>query len=383
MERLRAAPWWLRGALAAVAAALTAAAALAWLPAPFVWIGFAWFGIGTAAAWLSPSSGLPWFYLGIAFLVLGLLEANAHRKPSMRFDRGYDESYTAADPDLGYAPAAPGPVHTTKYIGDQPIYEVTYTLDDDLLRVAPPASGPDAACVLFFGGSFTYGEGVGDHETLPWRVGERTGARVYNFGFHGYGPHQMLAAIESGRVERTVACRPTVAIYQAIIDHVNRAVGIAHWDRHGPRYMLDASGRAVRNGNFDDDRSALERLLWAVGQKSLIVKRVSQRRRAVTAADVALFHAIVDEARRALQQRFPGIAFHAILWDQSGAPDASFWRGLEERGIPVHLMSRIMPQRVEGDPRFVVGPLDDHPNAAVYDAIADYVVRHILPAPGP
>jgi hypothetical protein len=101
----------------------------------------------------------------------------------------------------------------------------------------------------------TFGEGVQDDETLPWHVGSLTGGRyaTRNLSYHGWGPHQMLAALQSGRAERAARCEVTQVIYMAYYSHALRVAGRIPWDRHGPRYVLDDSGHAVRAGYFSDD----------------------------------------------------------------------------------------------------------------------------------
>jgi len=383
-NRLRELPFPIRLAATIVALAVTAVFCLALLPAPWVWIGFSWFVISWAASWLSPNRSATWFSLGIAFLVIGLFEANAQLKPDFHYEPDRRGSYAGSDDRFGYAPKLTGRIPVRKMYGDQLVFDVVYTLDANHLRVSnPPGSDtdPNRRCVLFFGGSYMYGEGVQDYETLPWRVGVRTHTHTVNFGFHGYGPHQMLSALESGHVARVIDCHPTHVIYQAIIDHVNRAAGIAYWDRHGPRYRLAADGTAVREGNFDDDIGGFEQLLWDQSQKSLIAKRITQRRRAVSPEQIALFHAIVDSARQRVAEQFPDAEFHTIVWDRSGDPPPEFWQGLERRGLTVHRMSRIMPKRRDDDIRFEVSPLDHHPNGLVYDTIARYVAKHIVTPP--
>jgi hypothetical protein len=354
---------------------------LALLPAPWVWIGVSWFCVAWTASWLSPNRSATWFSIGIAFLVLGLLEANAQFKTAFRYEPDRRGIYSGRDDLLGYAPRLTGRIPVARYFGEELIFDVVYTLDSNHLRVSNPAgfeSGPGEACVLFFGGSYTYGEGVEDHEALPWRVGIRSRAHIVNFGFHGYGPHQMLAAIESRTVSRNIDCKPTHVIYQAIVNHVNRAVGIAYWDRHGPRYSLAADGSAVRDGNFDDEVGTFEQLLWDQWQKSLIAKRVSQRRLGVTPDETAIFHGIVGTSQQLLSEQFPGVSFHTIIWDRSGDPAPEFWEGLERRNLEVHRMSQIMPERRDGELRFELSPYDHHPNALVYDKISEYIAGHIL-----
>lgn len=47
---------------------------------------------------------------------------------------------------------------------------------------------------------------VNDNETAAYQVGEMSSGnyRIFNFGFKGYGPHQMLSAIEHSLVEDIV-----------------------------------------------------------------------------------------------------------------------------------------------------------------------------------
>jgi hypothetical protein len=119
---------------------------------------------------------------------------------------------------LGYAPLPNTRPHHIKYYKDELIFDVVYTIDANGLRKSPPYEpGKDPGSILFFGDSFTFGEGVKDEETLPYLTGvkARGNYHIYNFGFRGYGTHQMLSAIEHGMVENLVKEPPKFVIYQA------------------------------------------------------------------------------------------------------------------------------------------------------------------------
>ena len=47
-------------------------------------------------------------------------------------------------------------------------------------------------CIVFHGGSLTFGQSLSDNETLPYIVRNKysTQYNVFNFAFNGYGPHQ-------------------------------------------------------------------------------------------------------------------------------------------------------------------------------------------------
>jgi hypothetical protein len=291
------------------------------------------------------------------------------------------------DDTLGVRPK-PGLRTTAKMTWQgQEIYDVVYTIDDVGLRVSPPpaagAAGAATDCVLFFGGSFTFGEGLDDDETLPYRVGVRSGGHyaVRNFGFSGYGPHQMLAAIESGFVERAARCRPRYAVYQAVYHHTVRSAGVWTWDRHGPRYVLGDDGRPVRTGNFDSEHDP-SKMLRAL-EKSGVATELRRRGMDVGAGDATeedakLLRAIVAESRRLLVETWPDLEFHVVYWDAYDA--VGRWPLFDDPpldGIEVHRISEILPP--VDDPEGVYKlPHDVHPTPRAADLIAAYVVRNVL-----
>ncbi len=356
-----------------------------WLaPVPFLFLALAWsacFGIlfFRIKGRLRPI----WFYLGVLCLLFSIAEAACwvlHARRNEHFNRPLSSGYTLPDDVLGYAPARNCRRRVIKYTYGEALYDVTYTIGPEGIRTVPgdpPADDPGS--VLFFGGSYTYGEGVEDDETLPAVVQELSGSATRNFGFHGYGPHQMLAAIESGKVESAVTGKPRAAIYSALVSHVARGKGLNPWDRHGPRYVLGPSGEPMRKGQFDElhpQREALVRLL----AKSYFYRRFVQRRIRVRKEDVGHFVALVGASRDALAARYPGIRFEVILWDSEGTYDIldEVLRGLDDRGIPCHLVTSIIPDLAERDAEYRLHRYDRHPSPAAYRRVAEYVVEHIL-----
>ena len=170
-----------------------------------------------------------------------------------------NRNYGIGVPDIGYGPQ-PGTTCTAqKTVGTNILYNVTYEIDDNGLRFTPPASSSNANAILFFGGSFTFGEGVNNNEAMPYRVADLCNYQynVLNFGFHGYGPHQMLAALDSGLVEKILdSITPTIILYQALPGHALRSAGESSWDRDGPAYTLSKEGKIInRFGSRDKPES--------------------------------------------------------------------------------------------------------------------------------
>lgn len=119
---------------------------------------------------------------------------------------------------------------------------------------------PDGAtkALIFVGGSYTYGWGLSDEETLPWRIqAALPQLRVKNFGTGGYGSYQSLLGIE--KILATERLPPTIFVYGFNDFHYARDVAREDWlyamnaySASGePVYMpyvsLDARGRLRRH----------------------------------------------------------------------------------------------------------------------------------------
>jgi hypothetical protein len=235
--------------------------------------------------------------------------------------------------------------------------------------------------VVFFGDSVTFGEGVNDRESFPYQVGLKTDGQfeVFNLAFSGYGPHQMLASLQSHRFEEAVGCRPTSFIYLSIREHLARVAGLAPWDRHGPRYRLKTDGKLVRDGNFDSPRWSAPAWIGRAIQTSCIWQRFFGYGREAEAADLELFLAIVREAAKLTHQRYSDSKFHVILWDaRNDRLLSAIESNLRAAGIAVYQLTSVIPDSRGNWSQYVLDAHDMHPNARSYELLADFVVDRIL-----
>lgn len=268
-----------------------------------------------------------------------------------------------------------------KYYGDEVVYEVTYTVDEKGLRVSPPAGEKCTESLLFFGCSYTYGEGVDDEETMPYRVGAMSDGRfaVYNFGVHGYGPQHMLTLLKFGKVKNAVSVTPGHAVYQCVYpSHVYRVAGLRSWVRTGPRYVLDRDGSARYTGSFPSfwRRAGGSWIRWQLGKSSL-ARRLLRYTRPLNRRDRRLFLAVVRQSKQLLEDSYPGIAFHVLLWD--GPEDVI--QSLSSMGCVVHSVNEILDASDVSKEDLVVHRLDTHPSAIAHDLLARYLVREFLDPP--
>ena len=324
--------------------------------------------------------------LAAAEFILQAMDARDHRATSIRLEGTYLDYFRHRDPVLGYAPM-PGKATAAKFIGTTEIYRVEYTIGPDGLRITPPAP-PEAPVVMFFGCSFVFGEGLNDSETLPWQVAEACGHsfKTRNFGFHGYGAHQMLSAIESGWAGRAAPDPVRAAIYVGLLAHVPRVAGKSSWDLDGPRYILDEAGEPVRRGCFDSGWRRILRISAAMRRaagRSRLFRRFAEQDHTPTPEDIRLYVAVVGKARRAFLNAHPNAEFHVIFWDRApwnedSSVASALADAIEKEGVPVHRMSGILPDIAVNPLRYAIHPSDPHPNALANRILAEYVAREIL-----
>lgn len=287
--------------------------------------------------------------------------------------------YELAD-DVGYVPRADVRKEYRAEVDGQALFDVVYTTGPDHFRIVPEAVAPPEACVLMFGDSFTFGYGLNDGETAAAQIVQRSGHRVavHNFAVPGWGPHQFLAGLQSGRFPRAVRCTPTDAVYLMIPSHIWRASGVVSpWGNNGPRYRLDAGGRPVRVGTLGDP----DPFNWRpwIGLNATSREDASR-----------LAKALLVAAKSELERLYPGIRLHLISYrvaswsDDDFTPEdmVAFEYALHRAGLTPLPLEAVIPRYRFAQRDYILGPGDYHPNARAHRLLADFVLRDIRPDPG-
>jgi hypothetical protein len=382
-------------ALSAIAVSLLI---LKFSPAPFFWlwltlVAVSWTAmIGIHGSW--PRAIL--FNLGIVGSLLAGGEAYlvTHEYTTTTFS----DDFLSPDAQLGWAPPKGLQAHAFKarsvglFHGPAGVlFNVNYTIDSDGLRIAPSYRNDDLkGTIIFFGCSFTFGEGLEDGETLPYQVGTLSGGRyrTFNFAFEGYSAAQMLAEIEDGMVQRVVDTAPQYAYYVAIPNHVWRVAGRVAWGGHAPRYVLDADGTVRQAGNFDNRKPLALRL--GLGSrvnkqlsKSAMWRMLSMSDSRITDGDFRTYFAVVRRSQMLLTAQFPGIRFRVILWpNQHVAQQREAYEklreGFDRMGIPVDLVEDILPNYNTDRSPYILSSTDRHPNALANRILANHLLSEIV-----
>ena len=294
-------------------------------------------------------------------------------------------SYGDYHPELGYAlrkDSMDARVECRKK--NKLLYRVEYGLRKGR-RMVPKDGIQDTAFAAFMGGSFTFGEGLNDVETLPAQFNRTTGGhfKTLNFGFHGYGPHHALRLMDISEASRTLnsdhRCR--LAFYLFIPDHVRRAAGYASWDLNGPRYelrgdSLTSAGQfsGETKNNFTGNR--WWRALRDMWQRSAIAhKHFRQEQIDIDPSDVALTASILDALDKAWEDQQ---AHFLVLLDPSvddWPRREAFEQALNDRCVESILLSDVLTEN--GDGLYIPG--DGHPTVNYNATLAEYLAKHQVP----
>jgi hypothetical protein len=331
--------------------------------------------------YLAVSGKTTWKYWGLAVIAnLGAAVVAAlafgvwQRFQSPQSDPSKVECFYQLADDVGFIPKANVRM-TACADGGRRTYDVSYTIGSDHFRVVPAAAENPDACVLLFGDSFTFGDGVKDDETYPAQIVKQSARRVaaQNFAISGWGPHQFLAGLQSGRFQRAVRCSPTDAVFLMVPSLIWRASGVTNpWDSAGPRYRLGADGRPIRDGALGDP----DPYNW---RRWIGINPVSKGQASSLATGV------IAEAMSELRHLYPGIRTHLISyrvasWGDTGFSSeelASFEYDLQQAGVMPLPLEAIIPRYRFALRDYVLDQTDYHPNARAHRLIAEFILREI------
>ncbi|MEK8021721.1 MAG: hypothetical protein VSS75_033010, partial [Candidatus Parabeggiatoa sp.] len=146
----------------------------------FVYVSLLWFFACIVVMFISKPTVQLWaLYTGTAILTFGFCEAYlagwfSKKTPELIEFSVSNSAYFQAHNILGYVPKKDIQVIAQKSYANELLYNVQYTIDKNGLRLGfNQSKKPPMNSVLFFGGSFTFGEGVNDNETMPYRFEEK------------------------------------------------------------------------------------------------------------------------------------------------------------------------------------------------------------------
>jgi len=273
---------------------------------------------------------------------------------------------------LGYCMLKNIVCYSKEYYKDTLLYDVKYSSDENGQRILPKIiPNSSTRSIVYFGCSFTYGDGLNDNETVPYLVQELAGNsyKIYNFAFTGYGPHQMLAQIETHMVDSIVKFKPYLFIFSTIPDQVRRVVNPVENNRHDPQYKLNRFNVPERFGNFDDP-----------GKKNIsfmkepeVGKYISGLSKASRRKNIGLFTAIIKKSKELLLKKYPGSKFCVVFYDYYSEINQEIENQLVANEIDYYKVSNLIPDYQWNSQKYAIYlPVEGHPAFFLNKQLAVY-----------
>ena len=381
----------LKGAVLILCALIASALILKFVPLPYIWIS----ALCTALCFVAAARTDGWqqttaivaasFCLAacVGEGVATIIQFGGRGLPSAT-KTIVDVKYTTPDKNLGWRHVPGVSAAVRKLVGDTAIYDVRYTIDAQGNRIAPAGpKGRTQGCAVFFGGSFTFGQGVNDSAAYPYQVGLRTAGkfRIMNLGVGGYGPHHMLAMLERGDVAASVSCKPSHVFHLALPHHVMRVAGKAV--RGGPVYALGSDGKLQwrRQSKFQMQLVRLANNANSLLQRSSLYRFLAERDALPSEADLSLYFAVLSRTNELAAAQWKGAELHILAWNIHpwySRDFKTFLAGLSKTGWRIHEITNVLPGYDKEPERYGLHPSDLHPNPLAYNLVAAYIADRVL-----
>lgn len=293
------------------------------------------------------------------------------------------EDFIQPDRRMGYTKTPNVRVSAKQFNSKTIAYACTYTIDEYGRRVVP---GADSASrdrfFLLFGGSFVFGTGLDDDETLAARIAEQNPEYApYVFATQGYGPAHVFLQTTDDAYFDGLAQTEGVAIYIFVDGHMNHLVGrswlVAHWAKDFP-YLVLEDDYPVFKGSFTEARplttsfyrwfERIETFRFKYGLED----KIQLPLRLMTDRNKRLFTRAMAASRDALSQRYPGCKFYVAFY-----PGARFSSDLtpllEAEGVSVLDYTGLFPGPAGG-----YELPEGHPNELAVTLLAARLARDTL-----
>lgn len=318
--------------------------------------------------------------------VFALLPLELERRKLFTIEKS--EDYLRFYPEIGVNNIPNTSAIVSRYLmNDEAIFEnIRYSIDHKGRRHTPLKTIPPGQDehIMFFGGSFTFGMGVSDEETLPARLQQLAPQyRVLNYGMEGAGPVEMNSTLQNATLFNDVSQQSGVGIYVHIYDHLSRCAPF-RLDRVKTMawawrfYRLDEADALMGPYKLEEmeDYIHYEKRIALLRESSPLFRYASvnypleyvSEKEAFTVC-IALIQKAADEYRKHFEGPFVVLIWPTMPMSQ-GYRD--FEDTLRDRGIHV-----FRPKFPKLDAPHTLHFRDAHPSPAMYAAVAQQLHGYI------
>ena len=242
--------------------------------------------------------------------------------------------------------------------------------------------------INFFGGSWMFGEGLNDNETLPYFLMKYAPSyKPINHGFHGYGVHNALYFL-NGLDKQPIG---TINVLLTGIHHASRSSCDVEYSTGHPMYEIDkqknipnlignCKGRSsshIRNNVYNKIKELVKRL----AKDSEIAKILARYVEGPTNSEIELHIGLIEEMNRISIERGEkfivlSINHPASSFGFSSYDDESINSRLKDKGVNV-IDATLAKDRSLLDPVFYIHEADQHPSMEANIERAKILAKHL------
>lgn len=313
------------------------------------------------------SLAIPIFSVGLILIIAEYLIPSLIKPNETHVTYAPGSTYTSGNyfqriPNFGYR-LSPG-IHTSVKLttSGEAIYDVVYTIGSDGYRKDITSEGYDA---FIYGGSYVFGEGLNDNETLSFFLNENHGISSKNLGIHGYGLHQALYNIQQG----VTSSRPGgINILVTAPWHSLRSSCKKPYSDGTPRYIFHEGSLKLEGVcSYNNQGNLWTKIISKSNIMQLVKQVISDDENIISDEDMKLYIEIIKEIKRLSLENdallviaYIGAAKERLL--NTRWTNESLVTELAE--IADNLVDVSLTDKRENlDQRFYIHELDQHPSA--------------------
>ena len=240
--------------------------------------------------------------------------------------------------------------------------------------------------IIFLGCSFTYGFGVNDEATFPYRLREKTDLNVYNYGISGSSPSLTLKILRDLKSDflGDLNQEDTTVVYTLIPEHLNRMVGTLLFFRHQPDsftnqpFITEREEQLIIHNSFSEDPTYQKHVLKFLARIHLL-KVFGVDLPELGKDHYELAAKILQEIERELKNSYPQIkSFHVAFYPSGGEMLSHYFSlrdTLLEKKMRVLDYSQININSLLG-PHSTLA-YDAHPSPLAYDVYSELLLHDL------
>lgn len=287
----------------------------------------------------------------------------------------YSSDFRKNDHRLGYSIRENSEVNASLYIknDNKIIYcyeDKTYTSDSKGRRVSIKDEYNASKHAIFFGGSFLFGNGLSNDQTLPssFQFISNHKFKAYNYGQSGHCASHMLIKLKNPDLFDDIKERNGCAIYVFIKGHLKRSSGYYTYIKYYPWYPIFGFDNDQLTGPhywlFGDHKYKIHLKLRQLAEKyshtgSYLTKNIFDTC-LNTQQQIDSNIQIITNSKKNYNQIFPNNPLIVVNWPRSGIfgdLKSYFKNQLQENDI--HFFT---PQPLSNIEKSKVHEYDDHPS---------------------